>query len=613
MTDDLNKLLELLAQTLNNGSETEKFDVTSKVMPDGHVIASLSRVPVPDFSWNPGEGNILDWRVKFDRKKAGDLPPFKSGEYVRVAGFVERDRKGLYKIHVDADGRIADNFYVKEVDAPDLLHDSIGMPLEVILEIRDERKEDFRISDIWNYEAKFAGILSKPAVNPDYDDIKDLQSGKRVIIQGTFVGFDESPQEIYLKELGYPKGSRFSGNSSSGYKEDGTYIVETEVIFSDGTKEKITLTNPPKQYNGAETCARIESVVGRIIHVEMPTGKINFSGGVLENLDHQSPEVGDQLRIAPFVTRRKNEGVEGKVRLAAYFCDPCYLDVPSNERREKYDSLRGTVASLIDIISSQLDQREYAEARKIIGEVSSLELSFSELGVIRAIVDRMPAEEKPMQAPLSRYTQKKDDFWIKSIDRAYHSRLESMTQAEFVTFAHLAVRGEISQVGEHADTSYLFQLAEDFGVDKVTREALADNCIEARFPKIRGRPYNHHTDFDDKYNIERAFQELAHIGTKSSSERIFEYLKFFSDTESYHKVGWTDNRDTQPVTFLYDVAHAISCYSSNIPLRKLNLELSYMQNLAAQLKENADESFTVDALEKIISYTEEANLKVSVN
>jgi hypothetical protein len=216
MSDDNKHFLEVIAEVLNRGSETEHVSVESSTAGDGNVMVSFKRVPIPDYAWNKGDGSILDWREKFEREEAGDFPPFKPGEYVRVSGFVQPDPEGLYKVHVDADGRIADNFFVKEVSDPDPLADSVGMPLEVILEVGEERKADFRISDIWNYDAKLAGILSRPLVNPEGEDIEDLQSGKRVIVKGRFKSYGKSSLDRFLEGLGYPEGSRLAGESSTG-------------------------------------------------------------------------------------------------------------------------------------------------------------------------------------------------------------------------------------------------------------------------------------------------------------------------------------------------------------------------------------------------------------
>ena len=157
----------------------------------------------------------------------------------------------------------------------------------------DERKEDGRISDIWNYDAKLAGIISRPQINLETKDLEGLQSGKRVTVQGEFVGF-----------LGQPEGEWYDKYNSG--------IVKTE--------------------NGKE------------IYLDFPTGKITFSGGVLENLVHQDPrkhpEIGDKIKIAAFITRAKREpkvmveGTDPGVRLAAHWCDPCYLDEPCESRQK---------------------------------------------------------------------------------------------------------------------------------------------------------------------------------------------------------------------------------------------------------------------------------------
>ena len=563
--NDMKEVLQQLTKVLCRGSETEEVTLETGTLPDGKVVTQLKRVPIGDYTQIPGDGSILYWKDKFKREAAEDFPPFKPGEHVVVSGFVEPDPKGLYKIHVDADGRIADNFFVAKVPEPDPLVDSLGMSLELLLEVGEERKEDGRISDIWNYDAKLAGIISRPQINLETKDLEGLQSGKRVTVQGEFVGF-----------LGQPEGEWYDKYNSG--------IVKTE--------------------NGKE------------IYLDFPTGKITFSGGVLENLVHQDPrkhpEIGDKIKIAAFITRAKREpkvmveGTDPGVRLAAHWCDPCYLDEPCESRQKKYDLLRSVVDSKVKKVRQYLSKKKYFQARFLIGNLRLSELTVDEIKITRDLVSEMPEKEKPLQIPISDNNPSgKVDPWTKNICKAYKINIEAMTKKGFVYFAREAVTGRLVQTGKKADTSYLYGIAARVGIDKETRESLLLDCIETRWPKIRGNIYNHDIDWDDKYNTEQAFTYLAGLGTKNSAQQMFQYLRSVVEQEEFHEIGWREKQGKHPETFLYPVVSAINACSDEMPSEILIEELPYLRGLVGYLNKHADEPIAVGQIERTIDYIDD--------
>jgi len=533
-------------------------EVSFKQESEGNVtFISVNRKPVgePEFYVN-GHGPVVDWKEKFARKQREDYEPpaFKPGEQVMVSGSFERDYKGRFNIHVDADGRIADNFFLTEDDA-DKLGKPFCMPLEVIVEVTGEGK--YRVSDVWNYDAKIVEVVNKTPVNPTKKQIKKLK-GKRVVVEGKFLGFKGKPENEWYDKF------------DSG-------LVETDD--------------------------------GKQIYLDFPTGKITFSDGVLENIHRKHPNVEDRIRIAAYVTdspRKPEPRVEVKagIRLAANWCDPCYLLELSEERQKDYDELREKVKADIETICDSLQKSEYAQARIVIGDIRALELTKAELKTTYEIVESMPEEERPVMTSNEKYIRSTPmNAWVKDIDNAYQTRLESMTKQEFVEFAGSAVTGERKQTGEHADTSYLFGITKDFGISVEEREKLLVDCIESRLPRIRGVPYDHDKHFDDKYNIDQAFKYLASLGTETSAQRLFDYLFSFVDNKEFHEIGWRENRENRPETFVYDVASAIETHLDKLPDNILLGNLRKLKEVAAVLGTQADESFTLDNINKVIAYT----------
>jgi hypothetical protein len=538
--DLLKKIAELLSR------DDQDVSIEASEGTEGVTLVNITRRPSGEPTWFTAEDGttIFDWRDKFDRQKRGMHPPFQFGEKVLVSGFVEPDPDSLYKIHVDADGRLADNFYLATVPQPDPLRDFVGMPLEVIIDIVDERKSEWQISNIQNYDARLLEVVSKPIVNPSRADLEKLQSGKRVVVKGKFLGF---------------------GNN--------------------------------------ETYGEIETEDGRKIRINMPTGKVAFSGGVLECLtlgassgrDRKLPEDGDHLTIGAFVSRDRQLGV--------HWCDPCLLTKPSPQREQRYNALRQAVDLQINQIKASISESEYSEARKLIGDSRALELTSSELEKLRGLTQDIPESERPVQTPKDEHNRDgRRHFFVESIDEAYQTRLESMTREEFVRFANSAVKGDRKQTGRKADTSYLFAIAQDFGIDPNTQEELVVSCLESRLGRIRGKPYNHDRDWDDKYNSEQALKYLAGIGAESSATRLFGYLRSFVERKDFHQIGWRNHRDERPETFVFPAVLAISTHIEEMPREVVRREIPYLESLRDYLSGSADEPITVEVLDKTFSH-----------
>jgi hypothetical protein len=588
-----------LIKRLNEALQHEGEEVSADVNTEGNMtLINIRRKPSGEATWYTAEDGsmIYEWKDKFPRQERGMNPPFQFGDKLRLSGFVETDSNALYKIHIDADGRVADNFFLASVPQPDPLKEFLGMPLEVIVEVVDERKSEGRLSNVYNYDARFVEIASRPLINPNQEDLENVTPGKRVVVKGKFLGFGDSGERSFLRNLGYPDGSRIAGVETGR-------ITKLSITLPDGKTEEKMVEYTPNDYLEESTYGVIETDEGRKIRVRMPTGMVTFSGGVLECLtggtsnrrDRKLPEKGDYVTIGAFVSRFKELGV--------HWCDPCLLNKPSQAREQRYNDLRATIETQIGRIGKSISEGIYADSRKFIGDARALELTRSELESVSALTQSLPESERPVQSPKDEYNPEgRRHFYAEAIDDAYETRLESMTLKEFIDFTKSAISGDKKQIGKHADTSYLFAIAQDFGVDQITREEIAVACLEARLGRIRGKPYNHDTDWDDKYNIDQALKYLAAVGNESSTNRLFSYLKNFVEGGDFHEAGWRDKRGQRPEDFVFAAVEAINGHVRQMPRDIVQRELPYLQHLLSYLSEFADEPVTVDVLDMTVNY-----------
>jgi len=593
--DDMQSLIDKILEALKRDGE----DISIKSRTQGNTNYFLiQRKPAGDPKWYADESGeiILDWKEKFNREQEGVFPPFHNGEYILINGFVEPEQDGKYKIHIDADGRVADNFFINAADDADRLKEYKGMPLEMIVKIVDEKKQRYRISDIWNYYADFVKIISMPIVNPTAKQLTDAADGTRVIIKGRFIGFAESLEDKFLQSQGFPRGSYSAGEKSESFA--GVSAVTLDVITPDGKKTKHTLMNPSDDYRKSGTYATIKTPEGEIIKISMPLGRIRYSGGMLENLDSKFPMAGDEVKIAPKVTKDKT--------LMVAWCDPCYLEKPSSVRLDEYQNLRITARNNIQSILSYVSNKDYRNARLSIGDAKNLELTASELEDIRAARGLMPDSERPVQTPISEHNPTgKKDYYVKSIEDSFDTGLESMTAAEFIEFAKNATAGEL-QPSKDTDVSYLFSIAESFGIDKKMQEAIIKGCIDTRLAKIETKKYRG-IDFTDKYTVGQAMKYLAGIGTESASKSSFEYMRRFVKNGSYRELGWREH-DRDKEHFLFGAMEAISMNLGDINQDVLFTELPYLQSLHIFLDQNADEPVTKEVLDRTINYVLEKTI-----
>jgi hypothetical protein len=585
MDDDLLKRIKDALQR-----DGEDIQVNADSVGNNMEMISINRKPEGEPDWEVAENGeiVVDWKEKFAREEKEMYPPFSPGELVKAYTVVEADKDGLYRLHVDEDGRHADNFFISKINTPDPLRHHVGMPLEVIVRVGEERKKDYRISDIWNYDAELSEVTNTPFVNPTEEEARQVQKGHRVIIEGKLIGYEKSREDELLAQGGFPEGSVIVGQSDHWHA--GVSKSHATIRLPDGQEV---------EYNHFwglimdKTRATIELDDGRQVTVSMPTGKIKFSGGVLENYDRRDkmPLAGDMVRIAA--------NVKAGAQFEADWCDPCYLVEPSEQRLHNYSQLRHDVISRVEQVADLIGSGQYASARKIIGETRTLEITNEELENLNSQVARIPEAERPVHSTSENYNETKRSFHIQEIDDAFEVCIEGMTKAEFIEFTSNATSGRLKQNGKNADTSYLYFISDDFGVDENTREQMMYDCIEQRLINLSGMPYDHDVHWDDKYNIDQTFSYLGNMPSERTTQMLIDSIVGFVENGEYDKQG---DQPPKPESFVNSAVYALLNNIADRPSNVLMGNLKALENALGILETTGDESSAVSNLQQIRTY-----------
>ena len=449
---------------------------------------------------------VVEWSEKGKRQQQGQHPPFNTGDLVRVKGFLEY-RKGELNFHVDADGRVADNFFLVNPIDPEQARTYAGLPLESVVRVLNYREESFQISNIQNYTAGLIDITSLPLINPTSEEARTT-SNTQAVICGEFVKFAETGADRFLQSLGYPYGTKITGEHTSSVK--GYKKARLSLRLPTGEKTSVTVENPPKDYHDRETHAIIKTEDGREIEVSHPSGKIVYSGGNIENIKDKFPEEGDLLRISAKVHGGK---------FFAHWCDPCFLVDPSEERYTRVENLRLTLDANLDLTDEHIQSGKYSEARAVLAEVRAKEVTDAQLDRTYELFARIPKNEKPVLTNREEFTWSTNkNFLVESIDQAYEVRLEAMNKEEFTAFAKEALSGEIKAKIENPETSYLLRILPSLGFDAEYIENIAVHAIESRLERMKSRD-----EFADGYILEYAVNTVC-------SEKTPNAKKIVSDT-----------------------------------------------------------------------------------
>lgn len=559
----LNSALRLTLRTLQRNSEGQEISAVTSEGPDGFMVATIRRTPGEEPGLYISEEGVLisDWSDKFRREKEGQIPPFSPGELIRVQGIVTlNEKRGECVFHVDADGRAADNFYLDGTADEKPLAEHAGLPLTVIIRVGKERKSDFRLSDIWNYDASFVAVDAVSPVNPAADALEALPTGTRVVVEGVFLGFSGKPKN------------------------------EWHDRYDSGT---------------------VRTDDGREIYIDFPTGQITFSEGVLENLERKVPEAGDRIAVGAFVSRARrgssasDPGFDAGVRPAAHWCDPCVLRVPSAGRKSTYESLRTAVVNNLARIETQIRDQNWGGVRSLIGCTRKMELIDSELDAVDAIVQSIPQSERPVIVSRDRYDgTNPPHFWAAAIDTAYGVIIESMSRDEFAAFLRSAATGERIQTGKGGtDTSYLYGIAMEVGIETQIIEGALTECLEKRLPKLRGVPYVHDKHWDDKYNIGQALGYLAGLGTPRSVQKVLDLLYDLIEKREFHKTGWREQHSTEfSAGFVFEAAHALDTHPGENCRKTLRDNLPELIKARETLEQEGDEPVALRSINRVIEF-----------
>ncbi len=443
-------------------------------------------------------GDVIDWTEKFSRQRRGKYPPFSADELVRVNGFIEPAGDGL-NFHVDADGKVADNFFLVNPVDSEKAKEYAGLPLECIVRVLDFIPVEFQISDIQNYHAELLYVTSFPLINPDPTKV-ETTGNTRAVVYGEFIGFGDSGEGRFLRSLGFPEGTRITGVSLTSHK-DYTH-AHLSILKPDGEKTSVDVENPPRDYLDRKIYGLVRTEDGGEIKVYMPTGKIVFSGGNIENIYGKLPEKGDIIRISAKI----NDG-----KFFAHWCDPCFLVDPSEPRYSRAENLRLRLDHKLDEASRYIEQGNYSGARELLAEVRAEESTEAQFLITYKLAQKFPELEKPvMFTDVDRHS-------VDYIDKAFGVKLESMTAEEFTTFARGALAG-MTQVKNDCngvvDVTYLFTIAQGMGFGDNYIEDLAFYTIQKRIERMEGKKPN----FIDKYTLDqtalRVYETNQEVGER---------------------------------------------------------------------------------------------------
>ncbi|MFT4304391.1 MAG: hypothetical protein ACMXYG_07530 [Candidatus Woesearchaeota archaeon] len=459
--------------------------------------------------------HVVNWEEKLSRQNAGKNPAFDPNELVRVKGFIEYDENGL-RLHVDMDGRIADNFYLKNPIDPETAKKYNGFPLESIVRILQYRDEKVQISNIQNYDVTLVDISKLPLINPD--STQTFSETTQAIIYGKFIGYAESGQDRFLKSLGFPEGTKISGESGSF--SNGHSHVKLILLKPNGERECVEVDDVPNDYNKVRTYGIIMTEDGRKINVEMPTGKLVFSDGNLENIEYKVLQEGDTVRISAKI-------INGEI--FAHWCDPCILVGPSSERLRAYEDLRMSIAHNIQRTNQFIDEGNYSDARLLLAEIRAREITSEELSQTYELAASIPKTHRPMLVdPKNYYETKSRNYFVASLDRAYGIRLESLTETEFIKTAEEILSGNLKECDESTDATYLFYIAEQFGFDNSIIEKLALSAINSRTQRMIAEE---DPKFDDKYVLAQTIRIIEHNKTPNHQRIITETVQKLQDAK----------------------------------------------------------------------------------
>lgn len=536
--EEISRLLGLLSDALSNEREQHCF---GPVEEDGNsnLVSKTIRPPGEARHFTTPEGEFeFEWKDKFARLERGETPPFKGGEIVIVPAVVEHS-DGAYVLRADANRKTADYFHLDPSQDAAALAAHIGLPLDVCVKVKAERPQDERYAGTWHYDAEILGVTKVPRRNPSQREIERLPTAERVVLSGTFYGFGGKHPDEWLP------------------------MFETALIGFDN---------------------------GELARIDLPRGRVKFTGGALDNLQNKEPSFGDKVVLGAYVSRAKrrpdvdSSGFDDGTRLAMLSDDPCLLERPSAARWKEYLRQSEVRNAFLDRIQLHVSEGNFRGARRLIGSLRAQEMTGSELDHLEGILAQIPRPERPCQVGRDKYVgTEAPTRLIRKLDGAFESRLEGLSEAEFVAFAREALTGLRNPIQENSYASDLLPAGSELGVSQRSLERLAVECIERRLPSVLNRDYDHEAHWQHVANIQEALRFLARSGTETGAQRVFDYLyRFIEEPEALESF---DDQDARRENMIFTCALVLGCSLAKVPPQVLGANASELEGALMRLAE----------------------------
>lgn len=537
--DKLKGVLSRVLSVLGGEKETGyKLDIPGSSVED--VVDSVSkRTGVSiihlgrkyDFGDEPrlladAKGPLSDWRDRFERP--GHV--FNPGERVVVPAFIESDENANpVLVADDQDGRMADRFYPLNLSEETrmILDRFKGVPLGCVLKVEGLKPTEFQISDIHEYHADLEPEIIVPPINPTSEQLQNLPKGARVISEGKII-------DLEVKEM------------------------ETEF----GTKTKYSFLT-------------LEGEDSRKTTIGSWSDKLEYRGGVLENLDGKQLEPGEQVRIASYV------GLDNKGAkiLHSHYSRPFLLQ-PSPVKLEEYKHLRGEVEDMTTSMNDLLEDNSWQEARRLFAEARTKELTIRESEALMASVAQFPEKEQPV------FNGKRRLFWAESLDKTFGVRTEALTRKDLVEFARKVGTGKQEQVGPHCDESYAYLLMHQNKIEPQEVMSVLGDAVDERLSRLEKVDDNHEASFGEHYMLEQSLSYMAGVPLPEATEKILEVARYCMKNKLY------DKRQDRQDEF-------------NCPRKFLHLMWSAADDLSRSIQEHPENLSGIKDLDELLAWQDE--------
>jgi len=421
------------------------------------------------------KGGLADWRDRFERE--GHV--FNSGERVSVPAHVEIDKDGnIGLVADDQDGRMADKFYPTEIsgEARAILEKYRGVAIGCVVKVQGLIERDFQLSDIHEYDVELEPEIVIPPINPTPEQISNLPRGARVITEGRVLGIEVREEKDRL-----------------GLTQKNSYIT-------------------------------VETNDGRQLIIPNWSDNLQYEDGALENVRGKGLQEGETIRMTSYV----HTGEQGKI-VHSHYSRPFLVEATS-QRVNEYQALREQVKTDISRLSQLLEGNEFVDARRAFAELRTHELTQDESNQVIASLANFPEQERPIYDGHERRL-----YWAESLDKAYGTQIESMTQQEFETFTRAVGTGRRQQTGEHCDASYAFLIMHTNNYPEATMLSVLAESVDERLKRLEGVADEHEVSFPESYMLEQSLGYLSSVKHPDATKKILEVARYAMSHKLYDK------------------------------------------------------------------------------